>query len=185
MSMVFRKSWEQHAIQAALKSTCAKSKRGVVIFSGDGGPDYDGALVGRGWNGPPHPFQCGKTDVCRAVCNKVAVHAEEMALLQAGSLAVYSSLVHIKVVDGEAVPSGSPSCWQCSRAILQAGIHMVWLKHKEGWKGYHAVRFHQLTLMNCDLPTYRFDRCDECGGRKGIDGDWSSEHSVGCSLLPY
>ncbi len=61
-------------------------------------------------------------------------------------------MIHAKVVDGELVPSGGPSCWQCSKAILADGrIGGVWLFHNEGWRRYGATEFHRLTLKTCEL----------------------------------
>lgn len=140
-----------HAVTVALQSPCAKSKRGVVIF------DASGAL-GFGFNGPPLPFRCDGSDACRAACGKVAVHAEDRAIRSAISLHFRHpaispcDLLHVKVKDGHAVPSGPPNCWQCSRTILDAEIAGVWLLHEEGLRRYSAAEFHRLTLETCGLP---------------------------------
>jgi hypothetical protein len=55
-------------------------------------------------------------------------------------------MLHVKVVDQEAVPSGPPSCIDCSKAILEAGIKVMWLLHEDGLKGYPALDFHNLSL---------------------------------------
>jgi hypothetical protein len=47
--------------------------------------------------------------------------------------------------------SGHPSCWQCSREILDAGLGGVWLYHAEGWRRYAAAEFHDITLDTCDI----------------------------------
>lgn len=135
------------AIAEAMKSPCAKSKRGVVIWRG-----HD--LLSRGWNAPPDPFICDGSAACRESCNKLAVHAEVDALLQCSD-PEGASMLHVKVVDGRAVTSGGPSCWQCSRVILAAGIAWVWLLHEDGWRRYSAVEFHALTLAACGLPDIR------------------------------
>lgn len=149
MKREFDERWEQMAIRAAMKSTCAKSRRGVVIIG------IGNEVVSLGQNGPPVPFHCARNEVCRASCNKVAVHAEERAIVVVSRRAMYGAdLVHVKVnADGKAVTSGPPSCWQCSRMILEAGIARVWLKHERGWTAYPAAEFHAVTLMNCGLPT--------------------------------
>ena len=33
-------------------------------------------------------------------------------------------MLHVKVVDGQAVPSGPPSCVDCSKLILTAASHL-------------------------------------------------------------
>lgn len=128
-------------IATACVSGCAKSKRGVVIFS-------PAQMVVAANNSPPMPFRCDADEACRAVCNKVAVHAEERALLAVGSRARGCELLHVKVVNGYAVPSGPPSCWQCSRAIVEAGIVGVWLLHEDGLRRYDALDFHRRTLAH-------------------------------------
>jgi deoxycytidylate deaminase len=129
------------AAGVAVRSPCAKSQRGVLVFRSDG------TIIGRGCNAQPEPFACDGSDACRASCNKLCEHAEAAALRDAGRIhpQAVAHLLHVKVVRGVAVPSGPPSCWQCSRAILAAGISTVWLLHEEGVKGYTAQDFHRLT----------------------------------------
>jgi hypothetical protein len=45
------------------------------------------------------------------------------------------------------VPSGGPSCAQCSKLALAAGIVGVWLYHENGWRRYGAGEFHRLSLL--------------------------------------
>lgn len=137
------------AIAVAQKSPCAKSKRGVVIF----GPDTE--FVAEGFNGPPRGFACDGSDACHAACGKVCVHAEQRALVEAESLPELTDLVHVKVVNGKAVPSGPPSCWQCSRAILGSDVQRVWLLHDDGLRCYSPDEFHEQTLLHCGLPVIR------------------------------
>jgi len=143
---------EEEALEAAVsignKSPCQKSKRGVVIFNQYG-------LLGWGNNHPPKPFVCDGSEGCRGSCNKLAVHAEQAALIDAMNdqePMLDAEMLHVKVIDGVAVPSGPPSCWQCSRLILDSGIQKVWLLHENGLKSYSAVEFHEETLKNCNLP---------------------------------
>lgn len=145
------------AIAVGAASPCAKSKRGVAIFY-----TVNSGLVSEGTNHPPRPFVCSGDQVCRAACGKLCVHAEAAALLNwssglSRSLRSVDSfdMVHVKVVEGELVASGPPSCWQCSRLILEAGIKGMWLFHEDGWCRYEAEEFHQLTLEHCDLPVTR------------------------------
>jgi hypothetical protein len=67
-----------------------------------------------------------------------------------------SELLHIKTgEEGLPEPSGQPSCWQCSRMVLEAGLAGVWLLHAEGWRRYTPEEFHRLTLDNNNLPWRR------------------------------
>jgi deoxycytidylate deaminase len=144
----FMQQWEAAAVSAGMHSTCAKSRRGVAIVS------QWGRIIGYGWNGPPPPFACQGDGRCRDSCNKIAVHAEDRALRSVDRYnSVGTELIHVKIVDGLAVPSGPPSCWQCSRSILDAGIAGIWLMHDEGWYRYLAEKFHALTLRHHGLPT--------------------------------
>ena len=144
MSVHFEMMTEQvalrHAIIAGKRSGCQKSRRGVVIFQP--GDQRLQPIMGFGTNGPPRPFLCTDDVHCRSVCNKICVHAEEAALLMAGQQARGAELLHIKLVwagsspipegvHAEVVHSRGPSCWQCSRAILHAGISRVWLLHSQ------------------------------------------------------
>jgi deoxycytidylate deaminase len=140
------------AATVAAQSPCAKSQRGVLVFHSNGD------IVGRGFNAQPKPFACDGSDACRASCAKLCEHAEQAALRNTGRIhpqVAVLHMLHVKVVHGEAVPSGPPSCWQCSRAILAAGISTVWLLHEEGVKGYTVNEFHRLTLEHEGLPVLR------------------------------
>lgn len=146
----------EHAVRAAGRSPCAKSRRGVVIFHtrADAWPLASPVAVGS--NGPPPPFACDGSDSCRAACNRVAVHAEEAALLNAlsnGRLVEDAEMLHVKVdADGRPVASSGPSCWQCSRALVAAGLAGMWLLHADGLRRYDVVEFHRLTLEGNSLP---------------------------------
>ncbi len=140
----------QLAIDAALKSPCCKSKRGVVA--------WDARSASRekpvtGFNGPPPGFACDGTDACRAACGKLCVHAEIRALMLAPK--DFTDLLHVKVRAGAPVPSGAPSCPDCSKSILDRGFKRVWLLHETGLRLYSAEDFHVQTLINCDLPLIR------------------------------
>jgi deoxycytidylate deaminase len=133
------------ATEAANASMCDKSKRGVIIV------DQAGFVISSANNYPPRPFQCYRNQQCHEVCNKVSVHAEERAILTAIKPVAGAEVVHAKTVRGKLVPSGPPSCWQCSRMIVEAEIGGVWLYHEDGWKRYDVNEFHRLTLENCGL----------------------------------
>ena len=142
----------EYAVEAAKQSPCVKSQRGVVIWRRD-----MTLPISVGWNHPPAPHECGRNEACRAACNKLCIHAEMDAILKAletrGVADFY--LLHVKVVDGKAVPSGLPSCWQCSRLILQCRMKAVWLLHESGLQAYDPEEFHWYTLDNNSLPVFR------------------------------
>ncbi len=133
------------AVYAAEKSPCAKSKRGAVIWN-----KY-GDTVASGTNHQPVGIVCDASEKCRLHCNKRCIHAEAEALMRAGGKAKGANMLHIKVVDGDPVASGPPSCWQCSRHILDAGIKTMWLLEDDGWNSYTAEEFHTITMRNCGI----------------------------------
>jgi hypothetical protein len=120
------------AVEAGKRSPCAKSKRGAAVFNPE---DPDPFVFGVGWNAQPEPFACTGSEACRASCGKLCVHAEARAIRGLGSaiaLARRLELVHAKVVDGGLVGGGGPSCWQCSREVLDVGLAGVWLYEDVG-----------------------------------------------------
>lgn len=146
------------ALAAAKQSPCGKSKRGVSVYrvrSTDG----DAIVVGLGWNGMPGGAACTNDETCRRLCAQRCVHAEMRAIRGAAirHLVPLTShdAVHVKIgAAGELVPSGGPSCWQCSREILDVGLGGFWLYHGdclEPWRRYTAAEFHASTLINCGL----------------------------------
>lgn len=159
MEVTFNEEWAlTEAVKAAINSNC-KSKRGVAIWSRKDG------LITTGYNRPPKPFICDGSDACRANCAKTAVHAEQAALMkiiQCPSFIMLGNndleMIHVKVVDGQPVVSEKPSCWQCSKLILEAGIKYMWLYQAEGFVRYTAEEFHEKTLINCDLKQTQNDK---------------------------
>lgn len=132
------------AVTASLDSPC-RSKRGVVIFSVD-------TLMAHGHNFKPQGFECDGSELCKSSCRAEAVHAEQMAIMMAGRNGTFGAdLLHVKTVDGELVPSGGPSCVECSKLSLVAGIAGVWLYHVDGWRRYEIGEFHRLSLAAYDL----------------------------------
>lgn len=156
------------ATKIATGAGCAKSKRGVVIWSDEG-------VLAAGSNSPPTGFTCGGS--CGPQCNKVAVHAEQRALmncLKRGKRVVGAEMLHVKVTlqvkevpdQGPgltrvadiwvATPGGPPSCVDCSKLILESGIAGMWL-YEDRPEGpslvrYTAQEFHEATLTNLGLP---------------------------------
>lgn len=138
----------QLAVSVAQQSPCAKSKRGVVIWKPGEKP------IAYGFNHPPFPMVCDGSDTCRKECGKICVHAEQDALLNCRQRSPYGcEMLHVEVLaeDGKPVSSGPPSCWQCSKLILQAGIKGVWLLH-DILERYTTLDFHRLTLVYNGLP---------------------------------
>jgi len=137
----------ERAVRMGAQSPCAKSKRGVVIWH----PDLFDILCAN-HNHPPRGFSCDGSATCRRSCGKICVHAEVAAIIDAKSGLHGTHMLHVKVVDGEGVPSGPPSCTDCSKAILTAGITTMWLLHEDGLRGYDAEEFHKLSLEHHGLP---------------------------------
>lgn len=139
------------AVRASLNSPC-RSKRGVSIFT-----NY--RLVTVGWNWKPGEA-CDQSDTCKATCGKLAVHAEQHALLGMELPLVCLEpvdMLHVKTVDGALVTSGHPSCVQCSKLILASkAIVGMWLYHDWGWNRYDPLAFHQLSVANTLLTPEPF-----------------------------
>ena len=134
------------AVEQANKSPCQKSKRGVVIY------DHSSKMFSVGFNSSPN-FICNGSQVCKKHCNQLCVHAEQAALIKLTAEKKELNMLHVKTKKGKLVPSGEPSCWQCSRLVLSdERISWFWLFHEDGWYKYSTNLFHDLTLKNCKLP---------------------------------
>ena len=138
------------AIDAARWSPCAKSKRGAALTAFE--PRRGRLVYGTGWN---HPVgrTCSSDEACKAVCRQICVHAEIHAVLRnreltALTLARDLEVLHVKVAGPnlDLVPSGGPSCLECSKTMVAAGVIAVWLYHEDGWYCYPMDEFHQLTM---------------------------------------
>lgn len=159
----------------ALRSPCAKSKRGVVIFDPEEAERYDthrslyegffprdSIIQATGYNGQPGAFTCTGSSACREACAKLCMHAEQRAIMTAFAAhgdCSHLELVHVKVVDGQVVAGGGPSCWQCSRMIVEVRLAGVWLFERveddrgdfDAWRFYEAEEFHRATLRACEV----------------------------------
>lgn len=136
------------AIETAEQSPCKKSKRGAVLFF-----SKVGIPIGGAFNGPPPGYEClGNLD-CRQACAKRCMHAEERIFIKADPRIdmAQCEMLHVKVESGLLVSSGPPSCWQCSRTMVNVGLYGMWLFHKGGWKRYTAKEFNDLTLFECGI----------------------------------
>lgn len=178
----------EEARKSALLSPCLKSRRGVVIFNpaleerrvaigldGFGIGIRKLIIASTGFNGPPgsdDAFYCTGTAACRRDCAKLCVHAEDRAIRAAGALDDVRDLelVHVKVNSGKVVAGGPPSCWQCSRLVVETGLRGVWLYELPDhdltghdllevvgtWRFYRADEFHRATLRACDIGDQEF-----------------------------
>ena len=138
----------QRAIQVGSRSPCRKSQRGVVLWRPSEG------VLGEGFNHLPGRFLCDGSKACRSGCSKLCVHAEMAALFDAlkqGHSVKGAEMLHVKVVNGVPVSSGPPSCWQCSRHLLEARIEGMWLLHEDGLCRSRVEEFHRMTLQHCGL----------------------------------
>lgn len=95
----------------------------------------------------PAGTRCTSDQACKSSCATFAIHAEQDVLLQAGREADGSEMLHLKTVDGAIVRSGPPSCVQCSKLMLQAGVVAVWLCHEGGWRRYSVAEFHRASAI--------------------------------------
>lgn len=166
----------------AINSPCAKSKRGAVVFSPEQADRFEQAsgiasftiedrercvIVSRGYNGQPPGFVCTGTPGCRENCGQLCLHAEQRAIHQAGCLLDQMDeleLVHVKVVDGKVVPGPGPSCWQCSRLVVEVGLGGVWLYELA------AIRRCEPCDFECD-GTWPKSTCPNCA-RDLTMGQW-------------
>ena len=126
-------------------SGCLRSRRGVALWQ-----PGEGHLT-LGTNKPASGPACDGSDACKRVCGRVCIHAEQEALLRCPD-PVGAEMLHVKVDEnGQMVASGPPSCPECSKLILYAGVLGMWLLHENGWVRYSAQEFHEATLKNCGL----------------------------------
>lgn len=154
------------ALEVAIWSPCAKSKRGVVVWD-----PVTGTIRGDGFNGPPEGFTCPGREACRGTCSLRCVHAEMRALEDATAYrATYTAnfdrvglfdLLHVELApDGGVVPCDGPRCAQCSKHIVDAGfVGGVWLyvntpplmreAHPQAtmWLRYSVKAFHKFSLV--------------------------------------
>lgn len=142
-SETFRRAVRE-AIRISTLSPC-QSKRGAAIFAAGGYPLAPYGLFATGFN---KRDGCDGSKRCKATCRAAAIHAEQLAILNAGRKCIGADLLHVKTIDGDLVVSGPPSCLECSKLALYAGIVGVWLFHLEGWRRYSIAEFHRLSEAN-------------------------------------
>jgi hypothetical protein len=134
------------------------------------------AGAGAGFNGPPMTLAiggarpawatCDGSEACRRDCGRRCVHAEVravMALLEEDrAMAPHLHMVHVKIPahgeempprpdglsDHAGLPSGGPSCIDCSKFLLDACFGGIWLYESRGWRYYTAAAFHHATVAS-------------------------------------
>ncbi len=184
-------------------SPCAKSKRGAVLFDpelerererleteapnvklGDDNLFSNVAnliAIGDGFNGPPRGFTCDGSDECRRDCPKLCLHAEQRAIHEAtratphDNLTAYE-LVHVKVVDGKVVHGGTPSCWQCSRLVVESSLRGVWLYETQKVDAKTITDDQIRELAGAGMPTSDPEWCDVALVRGDLD--WAQADHV-------
>lgn len=171
-----------HAVQMAGYSPC-RSQRGAVAFVPRGG----GSLIGAGWNRRQGPA-CDGSAECKATCRGTALHAEQAAILSSGTAIEGCDMLHVKIVGGALVASGGPSCLECSKLMLAAGVEGVWLYHEDGWRRYPIKEFHALTLealvgaaprREAQCPTHGDPLvCLACEAEEDTRPEWQRPHRV-------
>jgi len=133
--------WVQEAEKEARKSKCLKSQVGVVIVK-------DGNIISKGYNkivvtdgllvdkeGYCNP--CIREDIHNnsLVERCYAIHAEQMALINAKCDLEGSTMYHAKIKNGKRVPIEVPTCTVCNRMLKEAGVYFICLQ-KEGYVKY-------------------------------------------------
>lgn len=163
----------RQAEEAAARSGCLVSRRGVSAYVGDeiisgGSAEIARELVGaEGANGPPWrwrgadpagPLPCDGSEACQRDCGRRCMHAEVRAFL-AAQVVLDSErvdllrMVHVKIgVDGLVMPSRGPSCLSCATFLLDQGVGGIWLCEQEGrWRYYAMDAFYEATCRACQV----------------------------------
>lgn len=156
------------AVTAARPDLCAKSNRGAVVYD-----PRSGAIMGAGFNSQPEPFVCARTEACRTACRELCVHAEVRAIRDALTIIGANGvrldlggleLVHAKVVDGQLVAGGGPSCLGCSPAVLDSGLAAVWLYEERQPDGPSGYRCRACGARMSSYHQYEEYQHSKCGG---------------------
>jgi deoxycytidylate deaminase len=143
-----------------------------VLFRGDD-------IAAHGYNYKPRGFDCDGSVACKATCRVEAIHAEQQALLSLGRHTNGTDMLHVKTVDGRLVASGGPSCVECSKLVLIAGVTFVWLYHVDGWRRYEASEFHRLSVDSTQVAKDSEAQVlgSGCGGERRGDQESDSRGS--------
>jgi len=133
----------------ATHSSCAKMKFGSIVV------DAIGNHAGSGWNRSPNPACSDCEHLCAGGIRKgiksgtrlelcYAVHAEQWAILEAGTANTKSGVILVAGVNAKgekhlrdkSLPLGHPNrgfyCSLCARMIWAAGLKGVWVDGVDG-----------------------------------------------------
>jgi deoxycytidylate deaminase len=158
----------EDAVDAARLSPCQKRKVGISVYYSlrplEGGRELAQATSASGYNGPPWTWDgddpdvegaCDGSEACRRDCARRCVHAEPRAIdaitQDRRDYGHRLRLVHVKLDDaGKVMACDGPSCIDCSKQILDAGIGGIWLYEQvpdgdPAWRYYRALDFHEAT----------------------------------------
>lgn len=140
------------ASQAALNSTCERSRCGSVIVK-------DGEIIGTGFNSPPqdkeeqrmcsHPKNLYHQKVADKTC---CVHAEQRAIidtLRNNPDKIVGARLYFIRLDNNGLPSpaGKPYCTHCSKLALDVGIKEFVLWHEQGICVYDTEEYNLLSFQ--------------------------------------
>ncbi len=137
------KHYMKIAAEVARNSKCKKSQRGVIIVK-------DNEIISKGYNKPMKDDCCLRERIKDnshvELCN--AVHAEDMAIGYSDNSKEQlkgARMYHIKLKNGEMMPSGKPSCTMCSKLVQLMGLEFV-LWHEEGYTIYQPEEFNEMSF---------------------------------------
>lgn len=145
--------WIEEAKKEAEKSGCLKSKVGVVIVKNE-------EIISRGHNkimvddlnlvsreGECKPcireriHDNSRAEIC------YAIHAEQMALINAREKAEGAVMYHAKIKNNKHVPIETPTCTVCNRMIKEAGVYFVTLQ-KDGYARYSPDEINNISFKH-------------------------------------
>jgi hypothetical protein len=173
----------ERAVEAARMSPCAKSKRGVAMVRRGAVDDY---ILNAHFNSPPPPMACAGTEACKKDCSKICMHAEQRSMLVRPQLYPHAlpadlDLVHVKVGSSELVAGGPPSCWQCSRMILDQGYAGIWLYEAKATKLNYLCGFSMTPVNSINYTVTTTGTCSKAAVHTEHFHDkirgWCEEHT--------
>jgi deoxycytidylate deaminase len=135
------------AIEQARNSPCAKSRRGSVAYLHFDNPRHT-RIVGTGYNHPPGEVRCDGSARCHADCGKRCIHAVAAAIYDTSRTPLACDLLHVEIdTDAQLVAGGPPSCVDCSKAALHAGVRGAWLYQQYKYQSF------EIGCWICGLPS--------------------------------
>ena len=143
-------------VEQAQQSKCLRAKCGSVVV------DRNGAITGRGHNGPP--AQCAMPECLKDLWpagfrsdRTCCVHAEQRAIADTlashGPIEAGSTIFFLRTgPDGSPESAGVPYCTICSKMALDVGIEEFVLLHLEGPTAYGAAEYNELSFAHAGPP---------------------------------